>query len=186
MAKNPFLKVFVVCGYYDMATYVGGAEFNFSHLAYDRQITDRVSFGYYEAGHMMYIRPSAHKALKQDVAKFIRSASGPTRAPRRPQTPSEDTDSVRHQDSGLGDSDRRTDHACGRGVDERRARTARRRAARRSLPECADDLEQTVRAASSSRGGSGHCSRMMQPAKPRRTRRSARALTPPGRSPPVP
>ncbi len=79
MARNPFLKVFVVCGYYDMATYVGGAEFNFSHLAYDRQITDRVSFGYYEGGHMMYIRPSAHKALKQDVASFIKSAAAPGR-----------------------------------------------------------------------------------------------------------
>jgi carboxypeptidase C (cathepsin A) len=75
MAKNPFLRVFVACGYYDMATLVGGSEFNFTHLAYDRQITDRVAFGYYEAGHMMYIRPSAHKALKQDVAKFIRAAT---------------------------------------------------------------------------------------------------------------
>jgi carboxypeptidase C (cathepsin A) len=79
MAKNPFLKVFVVCGYYDMATYVGGAEFNFSHLAYDRQITDRVSFGYYEGGHMMYIRPSAHQALKRDVAAFLKSAAIPSR-----------------------------------------------------------------------------------------------------------
>ena len=79
MAKNPFLRVFVACGYYDMATYVGGAEFNFTHLAYDKQITDRVSFGYYEAGHMMYIRPSAHKALKQDVAGFIRTATRPAR-----------------------------------------------------------------------------------------------------------
>jgi carboxypeptidase C (cathepsin A) len=79
MAKNPFLKVLVVCGYYDMATYVGGAEFNFTHLAYDKAITDRVSFGYYEAGHMMYIRPSAHKALKQDTAKFIRGAMAPGR-----------------------------------------------------------------------------------------------------------
>ena len=76
MARNPALKVFVACGYYDMATYVGGAEFNFTHLAFDRPITDRVSFGYYEAGHMIYIRPSAHRALKQDVAKFIRSATG--------------------------------------------------------------------------------------------------------------
>ncbi len=75
MAKNPFLRVFVTCGYYDMATLVGGSEFNFTHLAYDRQITDRVTFGYYEAGHMIYIRPSAHKALKQDVAKFIRAAA---------------------------------------------------------------------------------------------------------------
>jgi carboxypeptidase C (cathepsin A) len=77
MAKNPYLKVFVACGYYDMATYLGGSEFNFSHLAYDSAITSRVSFGYYEAGHMIYIRPSAHKALKSDIAKFITSTSGP-------------------------------------------------------------------------------------------------------------
>jgi len=77
MAKNPFLKVFVACGYYDMATYMGGSEFNFTHLAYDKAITDRVSFGYYEAGHMIYIRPSAHKALKADVARFIRGNQGP-------------------------------------------------------------------------------------------------------------
>lgn len=83
MAKNPFLKVFVVCGYYDMATYVGGAEFNFTHLAYDSNITDRVSFGYYEAGHMMYIRPSAHAKLKEDTAGFIRSAMTPARTPAR-------------------------------------------------------------------------------------------------------
>jgi carboxypeptidase C (cathepsin A) len=71
MARNPFLKVFVAIGYYDMATIMGGAEFNFTHLAYDKQITDRVSYGYYEAGHMIYIRPSAHKALKNDLVKFI-------------------------------------------------------------------------------------------------------------------
>jgi carboxypeptidase C (cathepsin A) len=75
MAKNPFMKVLLVSGYYDMATYVGGAEYNFTHLAYDRQITDRVAYAYYEGGHMMYIRPSAHAQLKRDVATFIRSAS---------------------------------------------------------------------------------------------------------------
>lgn len=74
MAKNPFLKVFAICGYYDMATYVGGIEFNLSHMAYDRQIVDRVSYGYYEGGHMMYIRPSAHAALTRDTAAFIKSA----------------------------------------------------------------------------------------------------------------
>jgi carboxypeptidase C (cathepsin A) len=76
MAKNPFLKVFVICGYYDMATMMGGIEFSMAHLAYDRQITDRVSFGYYQGGHMMYIRPSAHAALKKDLAAFIQSAGG--------------------------------------------------------------------------------------------------------------
>jgi carboxypeptidase C (cathepsin A) len=79
MAKNPYLKVLLVSGYYDMATYVGGAEFNLTHLAYDRQITDRVSYAYYEGGHMMYIRPSAHAELKRDTAAFIRSASAPAR-----------------------------------------------------------------------------------------------------------
>jgi len=79
MAKNPYLKVLLVSGYYDMATYVGGAEFNLTHLAYDRQITDRVSYAYYEGGHMMYIRPSAHAELKRDVAAFVRAAAAPAR-----------------------------------------------------------------------------------------------------------
>jgi carboxypeptidase C (cathepsin A) len=78
MTHNPFLKVFVAIGYYDMATIMGGAEFNFTHLAYDKQIVDRVAYGYYEAGHMIYIRPSAHKALKTDVARFIQGSRGQT------------------------------------------------------------------------------------------------------------
>jgi carboxypeptidase C (cathepsin A) len=86
MTHNPFLKVFVAIGYYDMATVMGGAEFNFTHLAYDKQVTDRVSYGYYEAGHMIYIRPSAHKALKNDVARFIQStrAQGGVRSTSQP------------------------------------------------------------------------------------------------------
>lgn len=76
MARNPFLKVHVICGYYDMATVFMGSEINFWHLGYDRTFTDRVSFSYYEGGHMMYTRPSAHKALKNDVAKFLAATSG--------------------------------------------------------------------------------------------------------------
>ncbi|HSL23801.1 MAG TPA: hypothetical protein VK886_19870 [Vicinamibacterales bacterium] len=79
MAKNPFLKVLFVQGYYDMATPFGGAEFNATHLGYDKTFSERVSFSYYEAGHMMYIRPSAHKVLKEDVSKFIRASSGAAR-----------------------------------------------------------------------------------------------------------
>ena len=74
MTRNPFLKVFVAIGYYDMATIMGSAEFNFNHLAYDKQVTDRVSYGYYEAGHMIYIRPGPHEALKNDITKFINAS----------------------------------------------------------------------------------------------------------------
>lgn len=76
MTKNPFLKVLVVIGHYDMATPSGGIEFNMSHLAYDDSVTKRVSYGYYEGGHMMYTRPSAHKGLTADITKFIRGAVG--------------------------------------------------------------------------------------------------------------
>jgi len=62
-----------------MATVMGGAEYNFAHLGYDQTFTDRVSFGYYEAGHMIYIRPSAHKALTTDIARFIRGSGGAVR-----------------------------------------------------------------------------------------------------------
>jgi len=73
MSHNPFMKIFVAIGYYDMATVMGGAEYNLAHLGYDPTFVDRVSFGYYEAGHMIYIRPSAHKALKNDIVKFVQS-----------------------------------------------------------------------------------------------------------------
>jgi len=85
MTHNPFLKVFVAIGYYDMATIMGGAEFNFTHLAYDKQVVDRVAYGYYEAGHMIYTRPSEHKKLKNDIAKFIQG----TRAAARPTSTSQ-------------------------------------------------------------------------------------------------
>ena len=79
MARNPFLRVLFVQGYYDMATPFGAAEFNAWHLGYDRTFAERLSFAYYEAGHMMYIRPSAHKTLKEDVSRFIRASSGAVR-----------------------------------------------------------------------------------------------------------
>jgi carboxypeptidase C (cathepsin A) len=83
MSHNPFLKILVNIGYYDMATVMGGAEYNFAHLGYDPTFADRVSFTYYEAGHMIYIRPSAHKALTRDISKFIQTTRN---APRPAST----------------------------------------------------------------------------------------------------
>jgi carboxypeptidase C (cathepsin A) len=76
MSHNPFLKIFVAIGYYDMATVMGGAEYNFAHLGYDPTFVERVSYSYYEAGHMIYIRPSEHKKLKNDIARFIQGTRG--------------------------------------------------------------------------------------------------------------
>ena len=75
MARNPFLRVMVANGYYDFATPFGGTEYSMAHLGYEQTYKDRVELKYYEAGHMMYIRPSVLKQLKADVARFIRTAS---------------------------------------------------------------------------------------------------------------
>jgi carboxypeptidase C (cathepsin A) len=75
MARNPNLQVLGVAGYYDLATPVGGLEYNLWHLGYDETFIRRVGITYYEGGHMMYIRPSAHAQLKDDITRFIRQAS---------------------------------------------------------------------------------------------------------------
>jgi len=56
MSHNPFMKIFVTIGYYDMATVMAGRNSTSGILATTRPFVDRVSFAYYEAGHMIYIR----------------------------------------------------------------------------------------------------------------------------------
>jgi carboxypeptidase C (cathepsin A) len=74
MTANPFLKVFILEGYYDGACDYFTAQYTMSHLDLSGKLKDRISFGFYESGHMMYIHlPSLMKA-KQDLADFIRSA----------------------------------------------------------------------------------------------------------------
>ena len=76
MARNPFLNVLVVNGYYDMATPFAGTEYTFDHVGFEKTYTDRISLTYYEGGHMMYIRPNMLKALKGDIASFVKRTQG--------------------------------------------------------------------------------------------------------------
>ena len=74
MTTNPYLKVFVANGYYDLATPYFATEYTFSHLGLDESLRGNISMGYYEAGHMMYAYLPSLAALKQDLAKFIKEA----------------------------------------------------------------------------------------------------------------
>jgi carboxypeptidase C (cathepsin A) len=74
MAKNPYMKIFVACGYYDMATPFYAAEYTVSAMNLDPQLRRNVSFAYYEAGHMMYIEKNSLKKLTDDAAAFIQSS----------------------------------------------------------------------------------------------------------------
>jgi carboxypeptidase C (cathepsin A) len=80
MARNPHLRVLVANGYFDFATPFSGTEYSFAHLGFEQTYKDRVELTYYEAGHMMYIRPSELKRLKEDVARFIRASAAGGRA----------------------------------------------------------------------------------------------------------
>lgn len=74
MAKNPYMKVFLAAGYYDMATPFYAAEYTVSAMNLDPQLRKNVSFAYYESGHMMYIEKNSLKKLKDDAAAFIKAS----------------------------------------------------------------------------------------------------------------
>lgn len=74
LAKNPYLKIFVACGYYDMATPFSAAEYTIHHISLDPMLLRNFSTGYYEAGHMMYIDDKSHAKLRADVARFIQDS----------------------------------------------------------------------------------------------------------------
>ena len=74
MAKNPYMKIFIGCGYYDMATPFYAAEYTVSAMNLDPQLRKNIRFSYYEAGHMMYIEKNSLAKLKRDAAEFINSS----------------------------------------------------------------------------------------------------------------
>ncbi len=74
MAKNPYMKIFIAQGFYDMATPYFAAEYTVSALNLEPTLRQNISFAYYEAGHMMYIEKNSLVKLKQDAAKFVQNS----------------------------------------------------------------------------------------------------------------
>ncbi len=74
LAKNPYLKVFVAMGYYDMATPYFAVDYTLHHISLDPSLLRNISTSHYEAGHMMYIDEKSLAKLRSDVGKFIEDA----------------------------------------------------------------------------------------------------------------
>jgi len=72
--KNPFMKLFIGSGYYDLATPYFATQYTINHMGLDTAQHGRITLGYYGAGHMMYIQDQSLGDLKKDVAGFIGSA----------------------------------------------------------------------------------------------------------------
>ena len=74
MTQNPFLKVFVGNGYFDLATPFFATEYTFDHLELDPSLQEHITMDYYEAGHMMYLHQPSLAKLKTDLARFLTAA----------------------------------------------------------------------------------------------------------------
>lgn len=72
--QNPHLKVFSANGIYDLATPFTSTEWELSHMGTDAKLRNNVQFGYYPAGHMVYLNVDALKQFRQDLARFYDNA----------------------------------------------------------------------------------------------------------------
>lgn len=75
MVKNPYLKILVMQGYYDLATPYFAVNDNFNHMDLPEQFRKNVSYATYESGHMVYLRQADLQKMKQDYANFITSTT---------------------------------------------------------------------------------------------------------------
>ncbi len=69
--KNPYMKVLVMEGHYDLATPFAAANWTMDHLNLDAKYRANVSFATYGAGHMVYIDRDQHTKMKKDLVEFM-------------------------------------------------------------------------------------------------------------------
>ena len=71
LAKNPYMKVLVASGLFDLATPHFATEYTLAHLGLTPALRSNITVRRYRSGHMMYLESAALAQLKRDVAEFI-------------------------------------------------------------------------------------------------------------------
>ena len=74
ISKNPYMKIFVAQGYYDLATPYFAWLYTYNHMSLDDEVRDNFVTKYYEAGHMMYLHKGELAQLKADADEFFDDA----------------------------------------------------------------------------------------------------------------
>jgi carboxypeptidase C (cathepsin A) len=72
MKMNPRLKVMVFGGYYDLATPYFAAEYEDKHLPISSKLARNIEYGWFESGHMVYVKEECLKQLHDRTAAFIK------------------------------------------------------------------------------------------------------------------
>jgi carboxypeptidase C (cathepsin A) len=75
LVTNPNLKIEVENGLFDLATPFFETEYEMEHLGLPKKLQANIALKYYDAGHMMYVRPADLSKLSANVHSFIESAS---------------------------------------------------------------------------------------------------------------
>lgn len=74
MAKNPYMRVYVASGYYDLATPYYATIYTLNHMGLDATAHERLHLEEFPVGHMVYVEKNALAKLQSDVAAFITKA----------------------------------------------------------------------------------------------------------------
>lgn len=75
MTKNPHLRTFAACGYYDLATPAFAMKHTRDHAFSRQDLHERFTMSYYEAGHMMYVHEPSLKKLRKDLLEFYKESN---------------------------------------------------------------------------------------------------------------
>jgi carboxypeptidase C (cathepsin A) len=73
-AKNPYMKLFIAEGLFDLATPPAAADYTLDHLGLTPRLRENVTVRRYRTGHMIYLDSSVIGRLKHDLAGFIAGA----------------------------------------------------------------------------------------------------------------
>ena len=71
MIKNPYMKILVMEGYYDLATPFTAANWTMDHLDLGPQSRQNISYATYGSGHMVYVDRAEHDKMKKDLVEFM-------------------------------------------------------------------------------------------------------------------